>query len=232
MRNIESQLEIIVLNVEDAIHAQKYGVDRLELLSGLDQGGLTPPIAVIKEVTAAVAIPVYVMVRNLDETFVYDKKEFIKILKQIEVIKKTKTTGIVFGSLNSDGTINEDQLATVIAYKGKLELTFGRAIDSTINYQEAIATLNKFTEIDYVLSSGHEVHAMEGKDNLTFAGNMLKEKVIAGAGVGPANCVELLKMPYIKKLHVGTSVRINHDIFDKLDIDAIQTIKAALKNKQ
>ncbi len=231
MRNIKAQLEIIVLNVEDAIQAQEFGVDRLELLTELDKGGLTPNFELIRDVTAAAEIPVYVMLRNLWKTFVYDAKEFTKILKQIELIKSTQTKGIVFGSLNSNGTINEDQLAAVIAIKGNLELTFGRAIDSTINYEQAINTLDNFAKIDYILSSGHEEHAIEGKDNLAFAGNILKEKVIAGAGVGPTNCVKLLEIPYVKKLHVGTSVRVNHDIFDKLDNNAIKIIKDALNNK-
>ncbi len=231
MRNISPQLEVIVLNSKDAIKAQEYNVDRLELLRDLDKGGLTPSFEIIKNVTNAVDIPVYVMLRNLWDSYVYDIEEFKIILQELEMIKLTKAKGIIFGSLNSDGTINEEQLKTIIAEKGTLELTFHRAIDSTVDYQQGIKTLSQFNEIDYVSTSGHAEKAMDGMFNLSWASRILKEKIMVGSGVTPANCNEFLQIQNIKKLHAGTAVRINRNIFNELDKEAIYKMKEALDSK-
>ncbi len=232
MRNIGSELEVIVLNSDDAIHAQEFGADRLELIKEFDKGGLTPTFETIKNVTTKVKIPVFVMLRNLWDSYVYDKEEFKILLQQLEVIKLTKATGIVFGSLNLDGTINEEQLAIIIATKGKLQLTFHRAIDSVVDYEQGIKTLSQFREIDYVLTSGHAEKAIDGMSNLTLASKILKEKIIVGSGVNDKNCSKFLQIENIKKLHSGTAVRINQDIFNELNGEEIKIIKKSISKKE
>ncbi len=232
MRNTKPQLEIIVLNVEDAIAAEKYHVDRLELVKELDKGGLTPDFEIIRNVSNAVDIPVYVMLRNLWDSYVYDEKEFRKILHQLEMIKLTKAKGIIFGSLNRDGTINEEQLKTIIDQKGSLELTFHRAIDSTIDYKQGIETLARYKEIDYVLTSGHAERAMDGMFNLSMASRILTDKIMIGSGVTPKNCNEFLQIYNIKKLHIGNAVRINRNIVNRLDEEAIRALKEAVDSKR
>jgi copper homeostasis protein len=53
-------LEVIVTNVQEAILAQEYGADRLELIHAFTVGGLSPDKNLAQEVCSAVTIPINV----------------------------------------------------------------------------------------------------------------------------------------------------------------------------
>ncbi len=59
-------LEVIALDVEDAVAAQAGGADRLELVTDMAADGLTPAVATVTGIRAAVDIPVRVMLRLTD----------------------------------------------------------------------------------------------------------------------------------------------------------------------
>ena len=46
------------MSVADAVAAEKGGAGRLEVVRALEAGGLTPPISLVKDIVAAVSIPV------------------------------------------------------------------------------------------------------------------------------------------------------------------------------
>src|SRR5438105_1821049 len=55
-------LEVIVQSVEDARAAARGGADRLEVVRAIRDGGLTPPVALVRAIAAAVALPLRVMI--------------------------------------------------------------------------------------------------------------------------------------------------------------------------
>ena len=57
-------LEIIATTLSEAIDIEKYGGHRIELVTGVSDGGLTPSIALTKEVCESVSIPVYAKKRT------------------------------------------------------------------------------------------------------------------------------------------------------------------------
>ncbi len=57
-------LQVIACSVADAIEAQRGGAGRLEVVRAMDAGGLTPPVSRVREILAAVSIPVRVMLRE------------------------------------------------------------------------------------------------------------------------------------------------------------------------
>ena len=57
-------LEVIACSVEDAIQAEEGGADRLEIVSDLDVGGLTPPLELVREIRSEVNLPLRVMLRE------------------------------------------------------------------------------------------------------------------------------------------------------------------------
>ena len=59
-------LEVIALDVEDAVAAQAGGADRLELVTDMAADGLTPSAATVAGIRAAVDIPARVMLRLAD----------------------------------------------------------------------------------------------------------------------------------------------------------------------
>jgi copper homeostasis protein len=75
-------IEAYVETVEQAKMAEEAGADRLELC-GPGEGGLTPSIEVIVEVTQAVKIPVHVMIRPRAGDFNYSDVEFEQMIGSI-----------------------------------------------------------------------------------------------------------------------------------------------------
>ncbi len=215
-------IEVITLNKKDSLAAQKLGANRLELVRNLEKGGLTPDISIIKKVTKAVSIPTFVMLRNRYDTFVYSENDLDLILKQLNEIKQTKATGIVFGSLLANGKINTDHLKKIIANKGHLELTFHRAIDQTENYFEAIKLLNEYN-VDYILTSGHFASAIEGKTNIEHAIELSKHHILAGAGISPLNVSAFANLNC--SVHIGTSIRKQKDISKPFSQEAWKNLR-------
>ncbi|MDZ7718375.1 MAG: copper homeostasis protein CutC [Balneolaceae bacterium] len=56
-------LESPVFDVESALKAAKYGVDRLELCSSFSEGGLTPGPGLFSFLKSTIEIPIFVMIR-------------------------------------------------------------------------------------------------------------------------------------------------------------------------
>jgi copper homeostasis protein len=57
-------LEVIVLSVDDARTATEGGADRLEVVRDIRQGGLTPPLALVRAIQRETHLPLRVMVRE------------------------------------------------------------------------------------------------------------------------------------------------------------------------
>ena len=146
------KIEVIATTLKEALDIEQAGADRIELISGILEGGLTPSIGLIREVCNTVEIPVNVMVRPHSKSFVYDENDIKVIMQDIHNIKKTKANGIVFGALTSDKKIDGNLLSKVISEKGNLKLTFHRAIDDCDNIIEEFQKLLNY-DIDYILTS-------------------------------------------------------------------------------
>ncbi|MGA9232816.1 MAG: copper homeostasis protein CutC, partial [Exiguobacterium oxidotolerans] len=156
-------LEVIAATVEEATAAEQAGADRLELVSALSEGGLTPSYGLIRQVLSAVEIPVHVLVRPHSKSFVYSEADQETIITDIDLIRELGAAGIVVGSLTADGRIDEGFLGRVIKHKGELSLTFHRAIDSSRDIHEAAEVLADFPEVDRILTSGAKATALEGQ---------------------------------------------------------------------
>ena len=71
-------LEVIATTVADARLAAQAGANRLELVTAMGEGGLTPSLGLIEAVVAAVTIPVNVIVRPHSRSFVYDADDYAR----------------------------------------------------------------------------------------------------------------------------------------------------------
>ena len=65
-------LEVIATSADDAVAAEEGGADRLELVTDLARGGMTPSLDVLDGVLAAVKVPVRVMLRESEAHEVSD----------------------------------------------------------------------------------------------------------------------------------------------------------------
>lgn len=225
-------VEIIVTSLNEALLAQEYGADRLELIHSFEDGGLSPEPELIKQVCAAVAIPVSVMVRPHAQSFVYDQKTMTQIEQEIDfILSVTQAANIVFGSLNDSNEIDFNQLEKILAQvaKSSVGVTFHRAIDVAKDTVAAFKALQNYrgTNLQRVLSSGGKPTAQEGVNELIAMECEANSgvKLLVGSGVKPSNARQLIELIGCQEIHLGTGVR-NSD--GKLDKDLFLQLRQVL----
>ncbi|WP_290787615.1 copper homeostasis protein CutC [Exiguobacterium sp. UBA7533] len=200
-------LEIIASTVEEAVAAEQAGADRIELVSALSEGGLTPSYGLIRQVVSTVEIPVHVLVRPHSKSFVYSKSDEETIITDIDLIRELGAAGIVVGSLTADGRVDEGFLGRIIKHKGELSLTFHRAIDNSRDILEAAEVLADFPEVDRILTSGGQATALEGKETIArLIADYPDLIILPGSGITLENAEALLEATKASELHVGSAV--------------------------
>jgi len=214
-------LEIIASTVEEAVAAEQAGADRIELVSALSEGGLTPSYGLIRQVVSTVEIPVHVLVRPHSKSFVYSKSDEETIITDIDLIRELGAAGIVVGSLTSDGRVDEGFLGRIIKHKGELSLTFHRAIDSSRDILEAAEVLADFPEVDRILTSGGQATALEGKETIARLIEDCPDLIILpGSGITLENAETLLEATKASELHVGSAV-LQDGVIQKERVEAL-----------
>ena len=223
-------LEIIAMNTEDALAIEYYGANRIELVSGLTECGLTPSYGLIEEVVKNTKIPVNVMIRPHANSFVYSNLDLNIMLKDIQIIKELGANGIVFGALNSNNTINEDMLKKIINASKGLDITFHKAFDETDIFK-SINTLSKYNEITNILTSGGKENIIKNCDNLSSLINLSeKQNILVGGGLKLNNLEKIKNHTNATDFHFGTAVRKNNSPFEKIDGNKIKEILNIIKN--
>jgi copper homeostasis protein len=210
-------IEAIVTNVMEALLAQKYGADRLELIHDFAAGGLSPALDLAREVCAAVSIPVQVMLRPPGaNNFTYDLAQQALIAQEIEfIMHHTAARGIVFGALTVTGELDTRLLEQVLAIleSSCLELTFHRAIDVSADPLALFLQLQQYgSKIKRVLTSGAGATAIEGIEMLQLMQQhcrTLGATILPASGINPNNVQRLLEATGFKELHLGSGLRID-----------------------
>jgi len=226
-------LEIIATNVKDAIDAEKFGANRLELVTGMMEGGLTPSYSTIKHVVQNVSIPVHVMIRPHSKSFIYDKYDEAVILKDIEICKELGAAGVVFGALNADLTINEDLLIKVIQKVEGMNLTFHRAIDDSKDIVNSLNTLLEYPKVTHILTSGGKDSAIDGQGTINEMIKLAKNtelKIVAGSGLSIENVSNFIDSTFVEEIHFGSGVRKNHSSIEEIDGNLMRNLINEIKN--
>ena len=173
----------------EGINAEALGANRIELCSNLAVGGLSPSFNEVKEALKFLNIPVFVMVRPREGSFINTKKEKELMIQEIRNLKNIKVEGIVIGSLNNKGEIDTEFMKEVVKIAKPMYITFHKAIDEVKDYNKAIEQLIEIG-IDRVLTSGKKdkaedaigflktINRLYGND-ITFvaAGNITKDNL-------------------------------------------------------
>ncbi len=177
-------LEACVDSVSSALAAVRGGADRLELCGNLIIGGTTPDIALYKEIRKYSDIPIRVLLRPRFGDFCYNEYEYSILLENIAMFKDAGANGIVVGSLNPDGSLNEKQMAGFVQVAGEMGVTLHRAFDMCEDGMETMR-LAKSIGVDTILTSGQESNCVKGaamiKKMVEEAGDDMT--ILVGAGV-------------------------------------------------
>ena len=198
-------LEICTGDPEGILTAFAAGADRIELCSGLAEGGLTPSIAAVRFASGLKQGTVNVLIRPRAGHFVYTPAEVRIMTDDIRAAMKAGASGIAVGALTPDGRVDEEACRIFIEAAGPVaDSTFHRAFDVTRDPYEALETIIGLG-FRRILTSGQAASALEGAQLIArlrkqAAGRI---EIMAGAGVCPENGAEILRLTDADALHAS-----------------------------
>ncbi|MGG1663312.1 copper homeostasis protein CutC [Brevibacillus sp. NRS-1366] len=221
-------VEVIATSVEDAKRAERGGADRLELISGILEGGLTPSWGLIEAVVKSVRIPVNVMVRPHSQSFCYTEDDLLVMREDVRVIRELGAAGIVVGMLTQEKDIDLKGLELVLSEVDELDVTFHRAFDEVNNQMEAARTLLHYPQIRRILTSGGQKSATQGMERITQLRQLTDKtqlNILAGSGLSLANIIDFLLKTGVREIHFGTGVREDGHALRYVDQEKVVTLK-------
>lgn len=196
--------EVVVYNIESALHAQRGGADRVELCDNPGGGGTTPSSGAIAVVREVLDISLFVMIRPREGDFCYSDLEFEAMKHDIVRAKELGADGVVFGILSPDGTIDRQRNRELISLARPLKVTVHRAFDMTKNPTEALESCIE-VGFDRILTSGQEEEAQQGIPLIRTLVREAKRRIVimAGCGVREDTVEEIVEKTGIKEMHLS-----------------------------
>ncbi|MEM9346758.1 MAG: copper homeostasis protein CutC [Planctomycetota bacterium] len=245
--------ELCIASEFDALCGAVKGVDRVELNSALELGGLTPSIGMTERVVQKLGvqdIPVIAMVRPRPGGFAYDSDHLVVMRRDIDWLLEVGAHGVAFGILERDGTIDVHKCAELIkpVVEAGREAVFHRAFDFV---PDPTTGLEKLVDLGVhrVMTSGGKPSAIEGsaviRSLIEQAGSRIE--VLPAGGIRPQNVAELVRETYAKQVHAAlrddkpdrslssnpaielNSAPIPRDRFMAADSTAVEAMVKALK---
>lgn len=201
-------LEVIALDVEDAIAAQAGGADRLELVTDMAADGLTPPRETFAAIRAAVDIPLRVMLRKSDG---FAAGEVSGLVEAARELRAEGAEEFVLGFLNPDGTPDLAAVEAVVAELGGCRWTFHRAIDRAADRDGLRKALADLPGLDTYLTAGSAAGVDEGMPVLLAEAARRGEpgygaRILVGGGLALSH-LPVLRSAGIDAFHIGGAAR-------------------------
>lgn len=221
-------LEVIATSVRDVIAAERSGADRIELITGMLEGGLTPSYGLIEAAVRVTKIPVQVMIRPHSYSFCYDRLDVAAMITDIRMVKQLGAAGVVFGALTEDRCLDLEVMARLLEEAEGLSVTFHRAFDEVRDVQEALDELDKFKQIDRILTSGGKASVLEAVQemkHLVAWSQKTSIQILAGSGLTLASLPAFAAETGVQEVHFGKGVRKNGDPLGEIDPVTIHQIK-------
>ncbi|MCD9022767.1 copper homeostasis protein CutC [Cohnella silvisoli] len=225
------KLEVIATCVQDALTAEDNGADRIELITAITEGGLTPGIGMVEQVVRAVNIPVHVMVRPHSRSFIYDRYDLDTMRAEIKAISSIGAAGIVVGALKADRCIDVHSLEMLLESAGGLNVTFHRAFDELEDQISGLRLLRRYPQISRVLTSGGLKPAMEAVSEIR---RLVEETdgsslaILAGHGLTLQGIKLFIEQTRVTEVHFGSAVRCNRSGLEPIDPVQLRSLAGIL----
>jgi copper homeostasis protein len=202
-------LEVIACSVADALEAQLGGAGRLEIISALERGGLTPSLELVRNILRAVSLPVRVMLRENDGYEVTGEAELERLCGVARELSALRVDGVVLGFLHG-AEIDLDLTKRVLSCAPNLKATFHHAFEDARDPIEAIRKIKTLKQVDRILTSGG---AGVWTDKLERLARYRQEarpeiEIIAGGGINPQTIKSICAETDIREFHVGRAARV------------------------
>lgn len=220
-------VEVVACTADDAVRAEAAGADRIELVSAISEGGLTPSIGALLETKARCGLPVMVMIRPRGGGFVYSHAEVATMFRDAEALLGAGADGLVTGIL-ADGKPNDGQMARIVRLAGGRPVVFHRAFD-LIDDPKALERVIDLG-LTRVLSAGcrnTSANPERLREYHDRAGAFIE--VLAAGGIRANNAADLVRRSGVDQIHLGpfkpkrapiSSDHPNRSMAEHLSLDA------------
>ncbi|NED95617.1 copper homeostasis protein CutC [Phytoactinopolyspora alkaliphila] len=201
-------LEVIVLGAADAAGAVEGGADRLEVVTDMGAGGLTPSVQTVRDLKRACDLPLRVMLRANDG-FATSGSELSRLMGAAHQLYAAGADGFVLGFLNPAVEIDVDATLALVEELSGAPWTFHRAIDQTLDDDRAWETVSGLPGLDTVLTAGSPRGVGAGLDELcrrAVDSPVAAKLMMAGGGLAPDH-VPWLARAGVRQFHIGAAAR-------------------------
>lgn len=199
-----SLLEVIALDVRDAVAAEQGGADRLEVVADMSADGLTPDPETVAAIAAECPLPQMVMLRT-EANFTAGTLD--RLRESVKELAEAGAAGFVFGFLDAEGVVDLAATEALIHGVSPLPWTFHRAVDHAADVQASWRAVRLLPNLATVLTSGAPSGVADGLPVLKARAEMGDASLIlAGGGLTPSLVPTLLDYG-IRAFHVGKAVR-------------------------
>ncbi|MCH0562006.1 MULTISPECIES: copper homeostasis protein CutC [unclassified Streptomyces] len=201
-------LEVIALDVEDAVAAQAGGADRLELVADMAADGLTPSVVTFAGIRAAVDIGLRVMLRLADGFAAGDVPRLAGVAGELRAAGAEE---FVLGFLDADGAVDLAAVEQVVSVLEGCRWTFHRAIDRAADRDALRKALDGLPGLDTYLTAGSADGVDDGLPTLLAEARLRGEpgyepQILVGGGLR-LDHVPYLAAAGIDGFHIGGAAR-------------------------
>ncbi|MEU2059593.1 copper homeostasis protein CutC [Streptomyces sp. NPDC013455] len=201
-------LEVIALDVADAVAAQAGGADRLELVTEIAADGLTPSPATVAAIRAAVDIDLRVMVRLADGFAAGDPDRLAGVAAEL---RGAGADQFVLGFLAPDGGADLAAVERVVDALGGARWTFHRAIDRAADRDALRKQLADLPGLDTYLTAGSAAGVDDGLPTLLAEAARggepgYEQQILVGGGLR-LDHVPRLRAGGLEAFHIGGAAR-------------------------
>ena len=197
-------LEVCAGDIQSVKNAAAGGAARVELCSGLSEGGLTPSEGLVRAAMQVPGIKVNVLIRPRQGDFLYSEDEVEIMLSDIRRCRGLGVNGVVIGALTPDGDVDCEICARLIEAACGLSITFHRAFDLVRDPMQALEDVVKLG-CDRILTSGCAPSAIGGVETLKQLQQQADGRIVilAGGGVNPGNARDIIERSGVRELHAS-----------------------------
>ena len=217
-------LEVIVLTAEDAAAAEHGGADRLEVVSAIEVGGLTPTLEEFARIRVATRLPLRVMLRT-NGGYAITGEELAGLCEAAWALRRAGAEAFVCGFLAPDRTIDRAAMEAVLVTIAPYPWTFHRAFDHAADLRaawETVATLGA----DLILTSGAPADLPAGLADLGARADWQTPTLrwLAGGGL-TLDQIPPLRAAGIAQFHAGRAVRADARWDRPIDAGAVRAMR-------
>jgi len=200
-------LEVCVTTADEAVGAVAAGADRLELCSALEVGGVTPSPGTFLDVRAAVAVPLFVLLRPRPGGFSYSPHEWATVRRDADWFLTHGADGIVGGALTGLGaehrprTLHRERCQELVRAAGG-RAVLHRCFDVLADFRKGLAAALDMG-FSRVLTSGGAASAIDGAGVIreVIRRSAGRIEVLPGGGIHFGNVAEVVAATGCDQVH-------------------------------